>query len=150
MATNLDEGSVGIKILAGLPDGNGLPAIAADLLDKPRPVFALVELRPYTETHRIETDSHTVTMRIAQVEPLEGAEADALRDQLDARREHRTGQTPIPGLEADGTEVPAGATGPDEWTDEELAAHAAEQEGGAVPPFSEPTPIGKAKRPPKA
>lgn len=163
MAT-LDEGSVGIKVLAGLPDNNGLPAIASEVLDNPRPVYALVELRPRHEVHNIDTDSHTIVLRIVQIEPLAGSAADKLRDQLRAVREKRSGVVPLPGV--DGAEVPAVAiegtptedlpTGP-EWGDTApevpgepvptAAQDTTTETAVAAPPFAPPTPIkGRAKQ----
>lgn len=167
MAT-LDEGSVGIKVLAGLPDANGLPAIAENLLDDPRPVYALVELRPRHEVHNIDTDSHTLVLRIAQIEPLAGAAADKLRDQLREVREKRTGVVALPGV--DGVEAPAVdvaldteptedkpvaadlPTGP-EWGDgpqhdgaEPTPIAATDTVADPAPPFTEPTPITKPRK----
>lgn len=166
MAT-LDEGSVGIKVLAGLPDANGLPAIAENLLDDPRPVYALVELRPRHEVHNIDTDSHTLVLRIAQIEPLAGAAADKLRDQLREVREKRTGVVALPGVdgveapavdvaldtEPDGEKPPADLpTGP-EWGDtapgaaaEPTPVAAADTVADPAPPFTEPTPITKPRK----
>lgn len=166
MAT-LDEGSVGIKVLAGLPDANGLPAIAEKLLDDPQSVFALVELRPRHEVHNIDTDSHTLVLRIVQIEPLSGDAAIALRDQLRVVREKRTGVVPLPGV--DGAEVPAVALDTDggtpdgeslpvgpEWGDKApdaaadptpLAAQDTATDGTAgAPPFTPPTPITKPRK----
>lgn len=162
----LDEGSVGIKVLAGLPENNGLPAIAAEVLDDPRSVFALVEFRPTREVTNLDTDSHTVILRIVQVEPLDGDAGNALRDQLRAVREQRTGVVPLPGV--DGAEVPAVAldtesdaatgeplpVGP-EWGDKPDAAAdptptAAKDTAGdgaaGAPPFTPPTPITKPRK----
>lgn len=143
---NLDEGTVGIQVLAGLPDGNGLPSIAEATLDDPKPVFCLVELRPRKEVHNVDTDSHTVILRIAQIEPLQGDEAKALREQLDLVRERRTGQRPL--ISSDGT-VPEGTTSGDAPAvpvDVELDS-AAETVGDAatVPAFEPPTPIRPGK-----
>lgn len=142
---NLDEGTVGIQILAGLPDGNGLPSIAESVLDDPKPVFALVELRPRKEVHNIDSDSHTVVLRIQQIEPLQGDEAKKLREQLDTVRERRTGQRPL--IPADG-QVPDGLTSDDAPAvpvDGEVptGAAAAVGDSATVPAFTPPTPIGK-------
>lgn len=163
---SLDEGSVGIKVLAGLPENNGLPAIAEKLLDDPQSVFALVELRPRHEVHNIDTDSHTLVLRMVQVEPLSGTAADRLREQLRKVREKRTGVVPLPGVDgaevppADGGDEDGGAgglpTGP-EWGDgdgpkvpgEPVPTAAADTTTTATtgaPPFAPPTPIGEGRK----
>lgn len=126
---SLDEGSVGIKLLAGLPDGNGLPAIAGDLLDDPRDVYAITRYRVKYERTDIENDSHTVILKLQEIEPVSGEQETVIRELLDKLRETRTGAVRLPGLGLDGPEVPAvngkalkGATGPEEWTDAEVAA----------------------------
>lgn len=157
----LEEGSVGIRVMAGLPDGNGLPVIASEILDDPRMVYALVALKPSHEEHRFDTDSHTIVLRIDEIEPLAGDEADALRKQLDRVRERRTGQVRLPGTGGDdetstvAPEATAGGlpVGP-EWGDgtgpvpseAEVVADKPETTAGTVPPFTEPTPIGKKRR----
>lgn len=141
MAT-LEDGTVGIKVLSGLPDGNGLPAIAEELLDEPRAVFALVELRPAREVHMLDNDSHTVILRFAQVEPLKGDEAKALREQLATVRERRTGQRAL--IAADG-QVPDG-TETDDPPAVPTGAAAAVGDGANVPEFTPPTPLRPSKK----
>lgn len=137
----LEDGTVGIKLLGGLPDGNGLPSIAEKLLDDPQPVFALVELRCKKELHDLDTDSHQVVLKIRQVEPLDGDEAKALRDQLDTVRERRTGQRPL--LKADGTpaEHESGDPTPPAPEPDTTVGDAAN-----VPEFTPPTPLRPGKK----
>lgn len=139
----LEDGEVGVRLLSGLPEGNGLPTVAEKLLDDPKPVFALVELRPHREVHTIETDSHTVVLRIVQVEPLEGEEAKAIREQLDTVRERRTGQRPLLSTEGEPQTDPA--------TDSVVPSATADTPTGAAdtsaaaPDFIPPTPIGRGR-----
>lgn len=137
----LEEGTVGIKVLGGLPDGNGLPPLAEKLLDDPAPVFALVEFRVKRELHELDTDSHTLVLKFRQVEPLEGDEAKALRAQLDSVRERRTGQRAL--LNADGTpeDHESGDPVPAPAEPATVVGDAAD-----VPDFTPPTPIRGAKK----
>lgn len=166
---SLDDDSVGIKLLAGLPEGSGLPPIAAELLDNPRPVFALVEYRVKREVTDLETGGHGIVLRHVQIEPLTGAAADRVADQLRKVREKRTGVVPLPGVDGD-VEVPPADEGPTdggsppppgdlpsgpEWGDGQggaaeppAEAEPIAAEAGA-PPFTQPTPLGQ-RRPRKA
>lgn len=131
--SELDEGSVGIKVLAGLPEGHGLSSIAGDLLDDPRPVYALVELRPKKEVTDIDNGSHQLVLKVVQVEPLAGKAADTMRDQLRKVREKRTGVVSLTGPDGEPMEVPpAGAkpaADPDPKPDAEPAAEPEEPRG---------------------
>lgn len=156
----LDEGSVGIKVLAGLPDGNGLPPIASDLLDNPHPIYAIVELRPHKEEHRLDTDSHTVSLRMTEIEPFDGEVADALRKQLRAQRERRTGVRSLPGIDGETPEAPAPATPEEGGWEEEVPTSEAQaatsattpaatpqaETAVAAPPFTPPTPLAGKRR----
>lgn len=133
----LEDGTVGIKVMAGLPEGNGLPAIAEELLDEPRAVFALVEFRCKRETHDLDNDTHQVVLKIRQVEPLAGDEAKALREQLDVVRERRTGQRAL--LSADGT--PEDHESGDAPAVPDTAPADSVGDAAAVPAFTPPTPI---------
>jgi hypothetical protein len=139
----LEDGEVGVRLLSGLPEGNGLPSVADKVLDDPKPVFALVELRPHREVHTLETDSHTVVLKLAQVEPLEGDEAKKLREQLDKVRERRTGAKPLIGSDGQpNADAVPDAEVPATTTDTPAAAG---DTSGAAPAFTPPTPIGRTK-----
>lgn len=150
---NLDDGTVGIELLAGLPKNNGLSPLAGEVLDDPKPVYALVELRPRKEVHNIDTDSHTVVLRIGQIEALAGEAGKAVRDQLVTAREQRTGERPMigsdGGIEPDAAperhEPDTGPGGTVPPAEVPTAASDTAADADATPAFTPPTPIKGAR-----
>ncbi len=87
------------KISSSLPagDGNGLAAIARQLIDTPHDVHvvvALVDCKKVTTDH--DTGEVEPTARIRRVEAIGAGDLPVAQKMLRRALEHRTGQTVLP------------------------------------------------------
>ena len=91
------------KLSASLPkgDANGLPAIAADLVEQPHRfhvVMAVVDCKKVTTDH--DTGEVEPTARIRRIEAILPADLKAAEQLMRRAMEHRSGRTVLPlGLE---------------------------------------------------
>lgn len=87
------------KLSAALPggDGNGLTAIARQLVDRPHEVHvvvALVDCKQTAVDH--DNDEHVPTARIRRIEVIDGADKTLAQQMMRRALETRTGQTVLP------------------------------------------------------
>jgi hypothetical protein len=85
-------------------DGNGLAAIAAQLIEEPRRVRVILALVDTVKiTSKVDDGSRTATVRIRRIEAItDSADMAHLRRILEREFERRTGQTMLPfDLESD-------------------------------------------------
>lgn len=90
-----------VKIKAALPkdERDGLQSLTRPLVGDPDQfIVAVCILRPtnVTENLRDEDDPHTVTCKVAQIEPLNAAAAIDATELLNRAFEGRTGLAPLP------------------------------------------------------
>jgi hypothetical protein len=88
------------KLSAVLPagDGNGLAAVAAELVEHPRRIRVVVALLDTSKvTTCVDDGSRIATVRVRRIEVItDPADLDAMRNLLEREFERRTGQTVLP------------------------------------------------------
>lgn len=146
MAKNNDS-TVGLALMGGLPDDDGLSPLAESLDNKRTSVvYAVALINVDHVIERVRTDTATVKARIIQIEAsgLTKEEQDALKRILDAAHTRRTGSRAMIGSDGSITE----------HDDPDAAAAKATTEGTPdAPSFSDkpaPAKAAKAAKAPKA
>jgi sirohydrochlorin ferrochelatase len=121
---------------------NGLDRIADQLIDQPRGTrYAVVAYEVKRVTDEIDEGVEIPTVQISHIEPVDGVQAERVREILGERYQDRTGKS----LEGDPTlfDVAPGESGPDsdaervpEPSGDELMARRAERKAAGQPAFS--------------
>lgn len=138
------EGFAGISVRTGLPKNNGVAPLADVLVDDTtRPTVAIGVLHVEDVVYHVKADTRTAILRFAQIEAsdLTDAEREQVIKILNAARERRTGQVPLPLDEVsdkvdDAPIEPAGG-GHVEDADADAEAAEGEGDGGAGAAFSD-------------
>lgn len=95
----MGEGFAGISVRTGLPKNNGVAPLADVLVDDTtRPTVAIGVLHVEDVVYHVKADTRTAVLRFAQIEAsdLTDAERETVVKILNAARERRTGQVPLP------------------------------------------------------
>lgn len=120
---------------------NGLNHIEQELIERPRGErFAVVRYGVRRVSDEIDEGVHVATAKIVHIEPVDGSDADRVREILADRYHDRTGKS----LDGDPTlfDVVPGdgqdddADGPPEAEADELMARRAERQAAGLPTFS--------------
>lgn len=118
---------------------NGLDRIADQLIDQPRGTrYAVVAYSVKRVTDEVDEGVEIPTVQISHIEPVDGVQADRVRDILAERYADRTGKS----LEGDPTLFDVapgdgqGDDGPPEAGADELMARRAERKAAGLPAFS--------------
>lgn len=80
----------GLRILAGLPEKNGLTPASGAILDDPgAAVYVVMRLSAEDEVRHLASGTSTAVVRIEEVEVMAGEREEAARKLLDGRRGER-------------------------------------------------------------